>query len=45
MYRIVESSFRTPETNMTLYVNNTGIKIKNLVKNSWVLRKKIMNAV
>ena len=25
-YRIVESQYGTPETNITLYVNNTGIK-------------------
>ena len=28
MYRIFESLYCTPETNMTLYVNYTGIKIK-----------------
>ena len=31
MYRI-ESLYRTPETNITLYGNYTGIKIKNLKK-------------
>ena len=29
MYRIAESLYCTPDTNTTLYVNNTGIKIKN----------------
>ena len=28
MYRIVESVYCTPETNITLYVNYTRIKIK-----------------
>ena len=28
MYRIVESLYCTPETNITLYVNHTGIKVK-----------------
>jgi len=28
MYRIVESLYRTPETNITLYVNYSRIKIK-----------------
>ena len=32
MYRIVESLFCTPETNITLYVDYIGIKIKNLIK-------------
>ena len=35
MYRIVESLYCTPETNITLYVNCTGIKIKNLIKNKF----------
>ena len=30
MYRIVESLYCTPETNITLYVNYTGIKIKKI---------------
>ena len=29
---IVESLYCTPETNITLYVNNTGIKILKLKK-------------
>ena len=32
MYAIVESLYCTPETNITLYVNCTGIKIKHIVK-------------
>ena len=32
IYRIVESLYCTPETNMTLYVKYTGIKIKNIIK-------------
>ena len=28
-YRIVESLYNTPETNITLYVNYTGIENKN----------------
>ena len=30
MYRIVESLYCTPETNITLYVNYTEIKIKTI---------------
>ena len=33
MSRSTESLYRTPETNITLYINYTGIKIKNLIKN------------
>ena len=33
MHRIVESLYCTPETNMTLYVNYTRIKIESLIKN------------
>ena len=33
-YRIVESLYCTPETHVTLYVNFTGIKILNLIKNA-----------
>ena len=32
MYKIVKSLYCTPENNITLYVNYTGIKIKNLIK-------------
>lgn len=32
MYRSVESLYRTPGTNVLLYVNHTGVKIKNLIK-------------
>ena len=32
VYRIVESLYHTPETNITLYVNYTRIKIKNKIK-------------
>ena len=39
MYRIVEPLYRIPETNISLYVNYTGIKIKNL-KKSFGLKKK-----
>ena len=31
MYRIVEPLYYTPETNITLYVKYTGIKINNLI--------------
>ena len=32
MYRIVESLYCTPETNITLYVNYIGIKVKTKKK-------------
>ena len=32
LYRIVESPYCTPETNITLCVNYSGIKIKHLIK-------------
>ena len=32
MYRIVKSLYCTPETNVTLHINYTGIKIKNKKK-------------
>ena len=40
MYRIVEMLHCTPETNKTLYVNYTGIKIKNLIKKLKIKIKK-----
>ena len=33
MYGMAESLYCTPDTNMTLYVNYTGIKIKKKEKN------------
>ena len=36
MYRIVESLYYTPETNMTLYFNYTGIKLKKK-KKKWLI--------
>ena len=38
MYRIVESLYCTPETNITLYVNYTGIKIKNKILKKSLLK-------
>ena len=32
MYRTAESLYCTPETNISLNVNYTGIKMKNLIK-------------
>lgn len=34
MYRTVELRYCTLATNMTLYVNSTIIKIKNVIKNN-----------
>ena len=31
MYGVIESIYCTPETNVTLYVNYTGIKTKKLI--------------
>ena len=39
MYKIAESLFCMPETNITWYVNYIGIKIRNLIKNSLKIRK------
>ena len=36
MYRIVEL-YCTPETNITLYINNNGITMKNLIENVIVI--------
>lgn len=40
MYRIVESPDCIPESNITLHVTYTGIKIKHLIKNSYEVKGK-----
>ena len=32
MYRIIQSLYCTPEMNLALYVNNSEMKIKNLME-------------
>ena len=39
MYKIVESLYCTPDTNITLYVHDTEIKIKQIKTNKkWPLK-------
>ena len=40
MYETVKSLYGTPETNITLYVNCTGIKIKNSMKKKYLTKIK-----
>lgn len=40
MYRMVESLYYTPDTNITLDVNYTGIKIKSLIKKEKKLERR-----